>query len=90
MTHAQPAAPSAADLLATRGHALGALAGAIDDLHRAALILNQMASGISQRMRTPEDYRRIAGQLSERARACKAVEDSLVTACRAAQAATAG
>ena len=89
MTHAHPSATSAADLLATSGQALCALAGAIDDLHRAALILNQMASGISQRMRAPEDYRRIAGQFSERARTCKAVEDSLVTACRSAQAATA-
>lgn len=62
----------------TVGVALGALAGATDDLHRAALILRQIASGTSERIgRSPEDYRRIAGQLSDRAKACKAAEDAL-------------
>ena len=85
MTHAQPEAVPAPDLLATSNAAIGALAGAIDDLHRAGLILRQMASGASQRIRGPEDYRRIAGQFSERAQACKAAQDALVTACRLVQ-----
>jgi hypothetical protein len=87
MSPAPPEAVPASDLLAASNTALGALAGAIDDLHRAALVLRQMASGASQRMRGPEDYRRIACQFSERAQACKAAEDVLLAACRSAQAA---
>jgi hypothetical protein len=82
MSHSEPEAVAAPDLLA----AIGALAGAVDDLHRAGLILRQMASGTSQQIRGPEDYRRIAGQFSDRARACKAAEDALLAARRAAQA----
>jgi hypothetical protein len=85
MSHSQPSAVPAPDLLATSGTAIGALAGAIDDLHRAGLILRQMASGTSQRILGPEDYRRIAGQFSDRAQACKAAEDALLAARRAAQ-----
>jgi hypothetical protein len=87
MSHSQPEAAPAPDLLAASGAAIGALAGAIDDLHRAGLILRQMASGASDQMRGPEDYRRIASQFSDRALACQAAEDALMTACRAAQAA---
>ena len=62
----------------------GALACAIDDLNRAWLILRQMASGVSQRIRGPGDDRRIAGQFSDRAQASKAAEGVLVTTSRAA------
>jgi len=86
MSHSEPEAVAAPDLLAASSAAIGALAGAIDDLHRAGLVLRQMASGTSQQIRGPEDYRRIAGQFSDRARACKAAEDALLAACRAAQA----
>lgn len=89
MSHSEPEAVAAPYLHAASSAALGALAGAIDDLHRAGLILRQMASGISQRIRGPEDYRRIAGQFSDRARACKAAEDALLAACRPAQASAA-
>jgi hypothetical protein len=89
MSHSQPEAAPAPDLLAASGAAIGALAGAIDDLHRAGLILRQMASGASQKMRGAEDYRRIAGQFSDRALACQAAQDALLTAWRTAQAAAA-
>ena len=89
MTHAQPEAVAAPDLLTASSAVIGALAGAIDDLNRACLILRQMASGASQQIRGPEDYRRIAGRFSDRARACKAAEDALLAACRAAQASAA-
>ena len=89
MSHHEPEAVAAPDLLAASSTAIGALAGAVDDLHRAGLILRQMASGTLQGMRGPEDYRRIAGQFSDRARACKAAEDALVAACRPAQASAA-
>ena len=89
MSHFEPEAVAAPDLLAASSAAIGALAGAIDDLHRAGLVLRQMASGISQRIRGPEDYRRIAGQFSDRAEACKAAEDALLAACRAAHASAA-
>jgi hypothetical protein len=85
MTHAQPEAVAAPDLLTASSAAIGALAGAIDDLQRAGLILRQMASGASERIRGPEDYRRIAGQFSERAKTCQAAQDALVTACRLVQ-----
>ena len=85
MTETQPVAVAASDLPAASNAALGALAGAVDDLHRAALILRQMASGTSQRIRGPADYRRLAGQFSDRARACQAAEEALVAACRATQ-----
>ena len=85
MSHSEPEAVAAPDLLAASSAAIGALAGAIDDLHRAGLILRQMASGASQQMRGPEDYRRIAGQFSDRALACQAAQDALVTACRLVQ-----
>jgi len=87
MSHSQPEAAPASDLLAASSAASAALAGAIDDLHRAGLMLRQMASGASQQMRGPEDYRRIAGQFSDRALACQAAENALLAACRAAQAA---
>ncbi len=72
------------DLIAKAASAAGALSGANDDLNRAALILRQVAGGASQRLRRPEDYRRIADQFSNRARACTAVESALIAACRAA------
>lgn len=77
MTDVQLEALAAAQTRAASAAAIGALAGAIDDLHRAALILRQIASGASQRIRAPEDYRRIAGQFSERARTCQAAGDAL-------------
>ena len=86
MSHHEPEAVAAPDLLTASSAAIGALAGAIDDLHRAGLILRQMASGASQQIRGPEDYCRIAGQFSDRARLCRAAEDALVTACRLVQA----
>ena len=43
MTHPQTAAAPASDLLGASSAAIGALAGAIDDLHRAGLILRQLA-----------------------------------------------
>ena len=89
MSHSQPEAAPAPDLLAASGAVIGALAGAIDDLHRAGLILRQMASGASDQMRGPEDYRRIASQFSDRALACQAAQDALLTALRTAQAAAA-
>lgn len=89
MSHFEPEAVAAPDLLAASSATIGALAGAIDDLHRAGLVLRQMASGISQRIRGPEDYRRIAGQFSDRAEACKAAEDAPLAACRAAHASAA-
>lgn len=84
MTAANFEASTASDLLTASTRAMAALSGAVDDLHRAALILRQLASGTSQRLRGPEDYRRIAGQLAERAMACKAAEEALVAACRTA------
>lgn len=60
----------------------GALAGAIDDLHRAALILRQESRLAPQRFRTPEDLRRIADQFSERARFCQAAQDTILAAFR--------
>lgn len=66
------------------GATSGALASAIDNLHRAALILRQEARPAPQRFRTPDDLRRIADQLSERARACQAVQDALFAAGREA------
>jgi hypothetical protein len=69
--------------------ASGALAGAIDDLQRAALILRQESRPASQRFRTADDLRRIADQLSERARACLAVQDALLAAGREASGARA-
>lgn len=80
MTDTQPEATVVSDVRAASGAAIGALAAAADDLHRAALCLNQMASGISQRIRGPEDCRRIARQFSDRASACKAAEEALVAA----------
>lgn len=56
----------------------GALAGAIDDLHRAALILRQESRAREQRFRTAEDLRRIADQFSERARTCQAAQDAML------------
>ena len=61
---------------------LGALAGAIDDLQRAALILRQESRPADQRFRTPADLRRIAGQFSERARSCQVAQETILAACR--------
>lgn len=84
MTDTQPEANVASDLVIASSAAIGALAGAVDDLNRAALCLQQMARGISQRIRGPDDYRRIARQFSERAYACRAAEEALAAACRTA------
>ena len=84
MTDTPPEA-AASDLPAASSAALGALAGAVDDLQRAALILRQMASAVSRRIRGPDDYRRIASQFSDRAQACKAAEEAFAAAWRSTQ-----
>ena len=71
-------------LIAAASMAPGALAGAIDDLHRAALILRQESRPAAQRYRTPDDLRRIADQFSKRARTWQAVQGALLAACREA------
>lgn len=81
-THSSAAAT--AGLIAAANAAPGALAGAIDDLHRAALILRQESRPAAQRFRTPDDLRRIANQFSERTRTCQAVQDALLAAGRQA------
>jgi len=73
------ATPSAA-LAAAMNKSFGALAGAIDDLHRAALILRQESRTPEQRFRTAEDLRRIADQFSERARTCQAAQNAMLEA----------
>lgn len=75
------AAPSAA-LIAAMNTGLGALGDAVDDLHRAALILRQESRPAAQRFRTPDDLRRIADQFSERARACQTAQKAILAACR--------
>ncbi len=82
MSTTDPAAAAPAGLLAAASAASGALAGAIDDLHRAALILRQESRPTSQRFRTPDDLRRVADQFSDRARACQAAQDALLAAGR--------
>jgi hypothetical protein len=61
---------------------LAALAGAVDDLHRAALVLRQESRPTEHRFRTPDDLRRIADQFSERARSCLHAQEALLAACR--------
>ena len=84
---AASATPSAA-LVAARNTSFGALAGAIDDLHRAALILRQESRAPEQRFRTPEDLRRIADQFSERARSCQTAQNAMLAALGQAPAAS--
>ncbi len=84
MSTTDSSATATAGLIAAASAAPGALAGAIDDLHRAALILRQESRPAAQRFRTPDDLRRIADQFSERARTCLAVQDALLVACREA------
>ena len=79
--------PSAA-LAAAVNTSFGALAGAIDDLHRAALILRQESRAPEQRFRKPEDLRRIADQFSERARTCQAAQNAMLEAIGQAPAAS--
>ncbi len=59
---------------------IGALAGAVDDQNRAALILRQESRPADQRFRSPYHLRRIAEQFSDRARRCHAALDALVAA----------
>jgi hypothetical protein len=82
--HSFPDTEIAMSTTGSASAASGALAGAIDDLHRAALILRQESRPAAQRFRTPDDLRRIADQFSERARACQAVQDALLAAGREA------
>jgi hypothetical protein len=69
-------------LLPNLSTGLGALAGAIDDLHRAALILRQESRTAAERFRTPRDLRRIADQFSDRAHSCQAAHEALLAICR--------
>ncbi len=69
-------------LLSSLSTGLGALAGAVDDLHRAALILRQESRTAAERFRTPHDLPRIADQFSDRARSCKAAHESLLASCQ--------
>ena len=81
------ATPSAA-LAAAMNTSCGALDGAIDDFHRAALILRQESRPPEQRFRTPEDLRRIAGQFSERARSRQVAQNAMLRALGQAPAAS--
>lgn len=81
------ATPSAA-LAAAMNTSFGALAGAIDDLHRAALILRQESRAPKQRFRKPQDLRRIADQFSERARSCQTAQNAMLEALGQAPAAS--
>lgn len=75
-------ANSNSSLLTAMNAGLGALAGAIDDLQRAALILRQESRPAEQRFRTPADLRRIADQFAERARSCRAAQEAILAAGR--------
>jgi hypothetical protein len=80
-TAACAAFPSPA-LRAAVNAGLGALAGAIDDVQRAALILRQESRPSAQRFRTPDDLRRIAAQFSERTRSCQAAQEPILAVAR--------
>lgn len=82
MSATNPTAESNQALLPSLSTGLGALAGAIDDLHRAALILRQESRTVAERFRTPHDLRRIADQFSDRARSCKAAHDTILAICQ--------
>jgi hypothetical protein len=60
---------------------LCALSGAVDDLHRAGLILRQESRAAAERFRSPDDLRRIADQFSDRARSCQAAHETLLAIC---------
>ena len=78
MSATNPTAESNQALLPSLSTGLGALAGAIDDLRRAALILRQESRSVGQRFRSPEDLRRIADQFSDRAGSCQAAHETLL------------
>ena len=82
MSATNPTAGSDPARLTAMNAGLGALAGAVDDLHRAALILRQESRPTGQRFRAPEDLRRIADQFSDRARSCQTAHETVLTACR--------
>ena len=82
MSVAKSTADSSPVLLTAANAGLGALAGAIDDLQRAALILRQESPPADQRFRTPADLRRITDQFSARARSCQATHETMLAACR--------
>ena len=86
MSVAKSTADSSPVLLTAANAGLGALAGAIDDLQRAALILRQESPPADQRFRTPADLRRITDQFSARARSCQATHETMLAACREAAA----
>ena len=64
-------------LLPTMWQALIALARAADDLARAALIVRQESRPPGHRFRSPDDLRRIAGQLSNTAQICRNAQDAV-------------
>ena len=82
MSATNPTAESNQALLSSLSTALGALAGAIDDLHRAALILRQESRTAAERFRTPHDLRRIADQFSDRAHSCQAAHETILAMCQ--------
>jgi hypothetical protein len=82
MSATNPTAESNQSLLPSLSTGLGALAGAVDDLHRAALILRQESRAAAERFRTPHDLRRIADQFSDRARSCKAARETILAICQ--------
>ena len=82
MSATNPTTESHQALLPSLNKGLGALAGAVDDLHRAALILRQESRTAAERFRTPDDLRRIADQFSDRARSCKAAHETILAICQ--------
>jgi hypothetical protein len=77
-----PTAESNHALLPSLSTGLGPLAAAIDDLHRAALILRQESRTTAARFRTPHDLRQIADQFSARARSCQAAHETILATCQ--------
>jgi hypothetical protein len=82
MSATNPAPESNQALQPSLSKGLGALAGAVDDLHRAALILRQESRAAAERFRTPDDLRRIADQFTDRARSCKAAHEAILAICQ--------
>ena len=82
MSATNPTAESNHVLLPCLSTGLGALTGAIYDLHRAALILRQESRTTAARFRTPHDLRRVADQFAARARSCQAAHESILAICQ--------
>lgn len=71
---------AAESLMPALQQALNALACAADDLARAAHVLRQESRPASQRFRSPDDLRRIAGQFADTARRCRTAQDAVFDA----------